>query len=241
MRFKIIVFCFLIGALLFKPCYSDVTHGISIWGALKYKPDFQFLDYVNPEAPKGGRLNYGEVGTFDSLNPFIVRGSAPVMIGLTVARLMDEPHDVVGEYYAWVAEGVELAPDRTWITFYLNPKAKFSDGHPITADDVIWSFETLRDQGLPFYRTYYKNVSRVEKLTDHKVRFYLSTTKNRELPCILGQIPVLPKHYFQDHTFNETFLIPPPCSGPYQIDSVDAGRSLTLKRVKNWWGDTVPS
>ncbi len=238
---KFLVSCALLGLLLIKPCYGARAHGIAVWGTLKYNPNFQFLDYVNPKAPKRGRLNYGDVGTFDSLNPFIVKGTPPALIHYTFARLLEEPHDTVGEGYGWIAESVDLAPDRSWITFHLNPKAKFSDGHPITADDVIWSFETLRDHGLPFYRTYYKNVSRIEKLDSHSIRFHLNDTKNRELPFILGQIPVLPKHYFQKHPFNETYLTPPPASGPYQVTEVKAGRSLVLKRVENWWGEDVPS
>lgn len=241
MTFKFYLVSALLSFSLFKPCHGEKHHGISIWGKLKYDPTFQSVDYANPKAPKRGRLNYGDVGTFDSLNPFIVKGTPPALITYTFARLMDEPHDTVGEYYAWVAESVELAPDRSWITFYLNPKAQFSDGHPITADDVIWSFEILRDQGLPFYRTYYKNISKVERLSDHSVKFHLSNTKNRELPCILGQLAILPKHYFKDHPFNETYLTPPPSSGPYQITEVKAGHSFVLRRVDHWWGEEIPS
>jgi microcin C transport system substrate-binding protein len=217
------------------------THGYSTFGKMKYPPDFTHFDYTNPDAPKGGTLRLGILGTFDSLNPYIVKGVAPGLILLTAATLLEEAKDRAGESYGYAAESVELAPDRSWVIFRLNPQAKFSNGDPVTADDVIWVFEALRTQGLPMYRTYYKNISKTEKLDDHTIKFTFNTISNHELPQILGQLPILSKKYYTTHAFKETSLKPSPSSGPYEVESVSSGHSIVLKRVKNWWGAALPS
>lgn len=223
------------------PVYAEKTHGFASFNALKYPADFTHFDYTNPTAPKGGQLVLGTLGTFDSLNPFIVKGTAAGGIGFTYARLLDEAHDRPGESYAFVAESLEVAADRSSVTFYLNKNAKFSDGTPITADDVIWSFEILRDKGLPMYRTYYKNVKKTEKLDEHTVKFTFNSTQNRELPGIIGQLAVLPKKFYESIDFDSTNLTPAPTSGPYTIEKVDPGRSITYKRNPEWWGQNIPS
>lgn len=220
---------------------SQPTHGFSTYEDLKYPADFAHFDYTNPNAPKGGTLRLGDLGTFDNLNPYIVKGTPPSTISLTTATLLQETGDRPGESYAYGAESVELAPDRSWVVFRLNPKATFSNGDPITANDVIWVFETLRTKGLPMFRTYYKNIHKVEKLDEHSVKFSFNSTKNRELPLILGQLPLLSKKHYEKHPFAETSLTPAPSSGPYVVESIEAGRSLTYKRVENWWGESVPS
>lgn len=220
---------------------SSPAHGFSTFGNLKYRPDFTHFDYANPDAPKGGTLRLGVRGTFDSLNFYIVKGVSPALMLLTTATLLEEAHDRSGESYGYVAQSVELAPDRSWVIFRLNPKAKFSNGDPITADDVIWIFETLRTKGLPMYRTYYKNISKVEKLNDKTIKFSFNTRTNRELPGILGQLPILSKKYYETHPFKQTSLKSGPSSGPYQVDSVSSGHSLVIKRVHNWWGASLPS
>lgn len=217
------------------------THGFSTFGNLKYPSDFTHFEYANPDAPKGGTLRLGNIGTFDSLNPYIVKGMPPGLVLLTAATLLQEAKDRAGECYAYAAESVEVAPDNSWVIFRLNPKAVFSNGEPVTADDVIWVFETLRTQGVPMYRTYYKNITKVEKLDDHSVKFTFNTTSNHELPLILGQLPILSKKYYETHPFAETSLKAPPSSGPYEIESVKSGHSITLKRNQNWWGANVPS
>jgi len=217
------------------------THGFSVFGKLKYPADFTHFDYTNPDAPKGGALRLGNLGTFDSLNPYIVKGVSPNLIRLTAATLLEEAYDRAGESYACAAESVEVAPDHSWVVFRLNPKARFDNGEPVTADDVIWVFKTLRTKGLPMYRTYYKNISKVEKQDDRTVKFTFNTTQNRELPGILGQLPILSKKYYATHPFDETTLKAGPASGPYRVDSISAGHSLIMKRVKNWWGEAVPS
>jgi len=227
--------------ILANPPLPSPTHGFSLFGKLKYPPDFTHFDYAYPNAPKGGILRLGILGTFDSLNPYIVKGIAPSLISYTAATLLEECYDRAGEAYGYAAEGVEVAPNYSWVIFRLNPKAVFSNGDPITADDIIWVFEVLRTKGTPLYRTYYKNVIQVKKMDQHTIQFIFDTTSNRELPLILGQLPILSKKYYETHKFEETSLTPPPSSGPYQIESLSAGRSIVLKRVENWWGTSLPT
>jgi microcin C transport system substrate-binding protein len=223
------------------PPLSSLTHGFSTYDNLKYPADFTHFDYTNPDAPKGGTLRLGYLGTFDSLNPYIVKGVPPALVLLTTATLLEDTHDRSGAYYAYGAESIELAPDRSWVIFRLNPKAHFSNGDPVTADDVIWVFEALRTKGQPMYRTYYKNIHKVEKLDERTIKFSFNTTTNRELPAILGQLPLLSKKYYETHPFGETSLKSGPSSGPYEVDTVSSGRSFVIKRVKNWWGEMLPS
>jgi len=223
-----------------KPAAS-ATHGFSAFGDLKYPEDFTHFEYTNPDAPNGGSLRLGNMGTFDSLNLYIVKGLPPALMGLTTANLLEEAYDRPGESYGYAAESVEVAPDNSSVIFRLNPKAKFSNGDPVTADDVIWIFETLRTKGVPMYRTYYKNISKVEKLDDKTIKFSFNTTTNRELPGILGQLPILSKKYYETHPFDETSLKAGPSSGPYEVDSASPGHSFVIKRVKDWWGKDLPS
>lgn len=220
---------------------AEKSHGISPFDKLKYSADFTHFDYRDPDAPKGGELNLGALGTFDSLNPHIVKGNPVKGIGLTYARLLDSAADCASEAYAFAAEALEVGSDYSSVTFFLNKKANFSDGTPITADDVIWSFNILREKGSPLYRTYYKNVGRIEKIDSHTVKFYFTTTRNRELPMIIGQLPLLPKKYYETIDFTSTTLTPAPTSGPYTVEIVDPGRSVTYKRNPHWWGQNVPS
>jgi len=217
------------------------THGFSIWEKLRYSTDFTHYDHVNPLAPKGGHVRFGMMGRFDNLNRFIVRGDAAPGILMTIARLMDDNHEEAGSTYAYVAEGIEISPDRLSVTYYLNPHARFNNGELITSADVLFSFEALKTQGHPMYRSYFADVSQAEALGPHKVRFTFKNTHNRELPLILGQVPVLSATYYKNHSFDEVNLTPPPCSGPYEIEKIDPGRSITYRRVSSWWGENIPS
>lgn len=236
-----IVLSFILVIISIPSVHAEKTHGFSTFNKLKYPADFTHFDYTNPNAPKGGQLILGTMGTFDSLNPFIVKGTAAGGMGFTYARLLDEAHDRAGETYAFVAESMEIAPDRSSVTFYLNKNAKFSDNTPITVDDVIWSFETLRKKGLPAYRTYYKDVKHIEKIDEHTVKFTFNSTQNRELPLIIGQLAILPKKFYESVAFDSTSLTPAPTSGPYIVESVNPGKSITYKRNQNWWGQDIPS
>lgn len=227
-------------------------HGIAMHGQPKYAAGFDHFDYVNPEAPKGGTLRLGVVGTFDSLHPFIVRGTVPTgpAFGLfssasvyesLMARSWDEPFSL----YGLIAKTVEVPEDRSFIIFNLDERAHWQDGKPITADDVLFSFETLRDKGRANHRTYYKKVSGAERLGERRVRFSFNKNPDgswdREMPLIMGLMPVLAKHDWQKKDFNQTTLHPPLTSGPYKITHVEAGRSVTLTRDPNYWGKDLPS
>lgn len=209
--------------------------GIAMHGQPKYAAGFDHFDYVNPAAPKGGEVHLEAMGSFDSFNPFIVKGQAADVSQLFETLMVSSADEPFSEY-GLIAESIETPPERNWVVFNLRPQARFHDGSPITADDVLFSFETLRTKGSPNYRAYYQNVVKAEKLADRKVRFSFAAGDNRELPLILGQLPVLSKKYWQGRKFEETTLEPPLGSGPYKIESFDAGKRLTLVRVKDYWG-----
>lgn len=215
-------------------------HGIAMHGDLKYPPGFAHFDYVNPQAPKGGRVRQAAVGTFDSFNPFIVRGNPAAGLSRVWDTLMVSSADEPFSEYGLLAEKVETPPDRSSVTFTLRPQAKWHDGKPVTADDVLWSFETLRTKGQPFYRAYYDGVAKAEKLAERVIRFTFKPGQNRELPLILGQLVVLPRHWWEKREFEKTSLEPPLGSGAYRVAGVDAGRRVTLQRVADYWGRDLP-
>ncbi|WP_017906637.1 extracellular solute-binding protein [Pseudomonas asplenii] len=206
----------------------------------KYPADFKHVDFVNPDAPKGGTFRQSASGGFDSLNPFISKGVPADDIGLiydTLARQgMDEPFTE----YGLVAGKIEKAPDNSWVRFYLRPEARFHDGHPMRADDVVFSFETLIKDGAPLYRAYYADVAEVVAEDPLRVLFKFKHTNNRELPLILGQLPVLPKHWWATRDFTRGNLEFPLGSGPYKLAEVKAGRSVRYERVKDYWAKDLP-
>ena len=199
--------------------------------------DFTHMPYANPDAPKGGRLTWGILGTFDSLNPFIVKGLAvqPVrnyVVESLLARGQDEPFTL----YGLLARTVETDEGRTFVTFRLDPRARFSDGKPVLAEDVLFSWQLLRDHGRPNHRQYYAKVARAEATDPLTVRFDLAGANDRELPLILGLMPILPKHAVDVATFEETTLTAPIGSGPYRITAVKPGASVMLTRNPDYWG-----
>jgi len=210
-------------------------HGLAMYGEPKYPPGFDHFDYVEPDAPMGGTVVLSALGGFDTLNPFTVRGVAAAGIANTFDTLMVAALDEPFTQYPLVAESIDLPDDRAWVAFTLRPEARFHDGEPIKVEDVIFTFDTLR-QTHPFYRAYYANVATVERVGERTVRFTFAPGDNRELPLILGQLPVLPKHYWQGRTFDRTTLDPPLGSGPYRIARVDPGRSITYQRDPDYWG-----
>ena len=219
---------------------GERVHGLALHGDLKYGPGFEHFDYADPEALKGGNVRLATIGTFDSLNPFILRGRAAsglraVFDTLTV-NAEDEPFSV----YGLVAESIEVAPDNSWVIYRLRPEARFHDGKPMTAADVIFTFRTLRERGHPSYRSYYAMVEDAEALDEHTVRFNFKVADNPELPLIMGQLPVLPEHYWAEREFDRTTLEPPLGSGPYRIADVNPGRSITYERVADYWGKDLP-
>ncbi|WP_207485858.1 extracellular solute-binding protein [Arenibaculum pallidiluteum] len=214
--------------------------GLALHGEPKYKPGFAHFDYVNPQAPKGGEIKLAAMGGFDNLHPFILRGIAPAGIGLVFETLMTQNADEPFSMYGSVAESISVPADRSSTTFALRPEARWHDGRPITAEDVIWTFETLMREGSPIYRTYYGDVVRAEKVGDRQVRFTFKSGGNAELPLILGQLPVLPKHWWEGRDFGATTLEPTLGSGPYRVAQVEPGRAITYERVADWWGKDLP-
>ena len=216
------------------------SEGMSLFGDLKYGPGFTHFDYADPQAPKGGTMRYSAIGTFDTLNPFVINGVPAAGIGMIFDTLSASSEDEPASEYGLVAKSIDLAADKLSVLYTLRKAARFHDGTPMTPDDVIWTFATLRAKGLPMYREYYGDVTKVEKEGDRGVRFYFKSAKNRELPQIIGQMPVLSKAYWSKRDFEKTTLDPPLGSGPYTIQTVDPGRSITYRRVADYWGADLP-
>ncbi len=216
------------------------SHGLTLLDELKYPAGFKHLDYVNPAAPKGGTLRQFTIGTFDTFNPYIIKGNPAAGVSQVYETLMTSPMDEISAEYGLIAESVEVPDDLSYTTFTLRPEARFHDGSPITADDVIWTFETLKNDGAPFYRFYDKNIARAVKLGPLKVRFEFTGPPNRELPQITGQLPVMSKKWWSTRDFTKTSLEPPMGSGPYRIGAFEPGRFVEIDRVKDWWGANLP-
>ena len=218
-----------------------VGHGVAMHGDLKYGPGFTHFDYVNPDAPKGGKVRLQANGSFDSLNPFILKGQPAVGIGRLFETLMTGSRDEAFSQYGLLAETVEIPEDRSWVAFTLRPEARWHDGAPITVADVIFSLETIKTKGHPFYRAYYGDVVAAEKVGERKVKFSFADGVNRELPLIIGELPIISKAYYTANDFEKTSLEAPLGSGPYRVESVDPGRSITYARVEDYWGAEVPA
>jgi peptide/nickel transport system substrate-binding protein len=230
-------------ALAFSPARLAAveSHAIAMHGAPKLPADFSHMPYANPAAPKGGKMVWGLSGTFDSLNPLIVRGLAvQQMRGYVIESLMARGNDEAFTLYGLLARTVETDDARTFVTFRIDPRARFSDGKPVTADDVLFSWALLRDKGRPNHRQYYAKVAKAEALDPLTVRFDLAGANDRELPLILGLMPVLPRHAVDPATFEETTMTGPIGSGPYRVTAVRPGASVTLTRNPDYWGRDLP-
>lgn len=230
------------------------SHGYALYGDLKYPEDFTHFDYVNPTAPKGGKIRLMGFGTFDTLNPYTLKGISPInspgqfMYGFSeetdsllvgtegVTRSGDEPQSA----YGLIAESISYPQDLSWAIFKIRPEATFQDGHQIDADDIIFSWQTLIKQGHPQFRQNLKGVSSVSRVDKHSVKVTFKQPDSGADLLRFGEMPVLPEHYWKDKNFAETTLIPPVISGPYKITTVDAGKSLTLERDKTYWGKDLP-
>ena len=234
-------------AAVVGPAVAEESHAITMHGAPAIPADFTHLPYFNPDAPKGGRLVWGVLGTFDSLNPMIVRGVPVQQLrpynferGYVIESLMARGENEPFTLYGLIAKTVETNDDRTFVTFHLDPRARFSDGKPVTSEDVLFSWQLLRDHGRPNHRQYYSKVAKAEAIDPLTVRFDLTGADDRELPLILGLMPVLPKHAIDVSTFEETSLTPMIGSGPYRVTAVKPGASITFTRNPDYWGRDLP-
>ena len=215
-------------------------HALTLYGEpAKYPASFKHFDFVNPDAPKGGELRQSGFGGFDSLNPFINKGVAADDIGLIYDTLTRHSLDEPFTEYGLLAEKIEVAPDQSWVRFYLRPQARFHDGQAVTAADVVFTFDALMKDGAPQYKAYYADVAKATAEDARRVRFDFKRSNNRELPLILGQLPVLPKHWWSNREFNKGNLEIPLGSGPYKVADVAAGRSIRYERVKDYWGNDL--
>ena len=215
-------------------------HGMAMHGDMKYPAGFRNFDYVNPAAPKGGEVRLATLGSYDSFNGFIIKGESAAGLDLIYDTLMVPSLDEPFSEYCLLCETIEVPEDRSWVVFNLRENARWHDGQPVTVDDVIWTFNTLMEKGDPGYRYYYAGVNKVEKTGPRSVKFTFQPGDNRELPLILGQLVVLPKHYWEGRDFGATTLEPPLGSGPYRIESFEPGRSVTFRRVADYWGAALP-
>ena len=230
--------------IVFAPITSHaqtITHGIAQVGTPELPPDFPYFPYVNPNAPKGGSVTLAAIGSFDSFNPVILRGTPAAAAGMVFETLTVESGDEPETEYAHLAKDIEVAPDHLSVAFDLRPEARFQDGHPLTSEDVIWTFQTLIKDGRPSYRQYYGDVISVVAEGPHRVVFHFKSAENRELAQIVGQLPVLPKHWWAGRDFSKPLTEPPLGSGPYRIASFEMGRSITLELVKDYWGVNLPT
>ncbi|MCG8490723.1 MAG: extracellular solute-binding protein, partial [Sneathiellales bacterium] len=220
---------------------AEADHSLAMHGKAKYPENFSRFDYVDPKAKKGGQLRMAVVGSFDSLNPFIVQGKVATGLGLVYQSLLIRSQDEPFSLYANLAETFQIAKDRSWISFKIDPEARFSDGSTVTARDVLFSFETLKDKGRPNHRSYYRQVTKASVINDKEVKFEFGASNNWELPLVLGLMPVLSKKFFTNNPFEKTSLSSPLGTGPYRLSSVEAGRSLTFQRNENFWARKNPA
>jgi microcin C transport system substrate-binding protein len=217
------------------------AYALTTLGAPKLPPDFPYFPYVNPDAPKGGEVTLAALGSFDSFNPFIVRGTPADGVNAVWDTLLRESADEASVGYGHLAQQMELPDNRMWVAFELRPQARFHDGTPVTAEDVAWTFDTLLKQGRPFYQLYYADVAQAVAESPTRVVFHFRSNENRELPLILGQMAVLPKHWWQGRDFSAPLNDPPLGSGPYRVDRFEAGRNVVFARAPDYWAANMPT
>lgn len=229
------------GAASVEAQTSTPRHGLSVFGELKYADGFPHFGYVNPQAPKGGAIKITGLDTFETVNPFILKGrkdalSEPLLFDTLMARAFDEPDS----FYGLVAKSAEQPDDKSWVAFNIDPRARFHDGSEITADDIVFTFETLVKRGHPRFRIVFRDVAKAEATSKQRVIFTFKPGTHRDLPTRLAALPVLSKAYYSAHSFDTTSFEPPLASGPYRIGKLEPGRSITYQRVENYWAKDLP-
>lgn len=236
-----LIFCFVLLAFPAAAQYQATpAKGVAMHGNPRYGWNFKHFDYANPDAPKGGTLKMSAYGSFDTFNPYTIKGVSAAGTGLLFDTLMVESADEPFSEYGLIAETVEMPKDRSWVAFNINKKARFHDGTPVTAEDVVFSFDILRTKGLPMFRYYYGNVDKAVAEKPMRVLFVFKPGDNRELPLILGQMPVFSKKYWQDRDFSATTLEPPVGSGPYKVAGFETGRYVIYERDPDYWAKDLP-
>ena len=228
-------------ALSSSYAFAAPSHGISMHGELKYPKDFTHFDYVNPNAPQGGKLTLSKTGTFTTFNPLVLKGTAAPGIrggsygrGYIYESLMARSQDEAFSLYGLLAKSVDLSEDRSQITFNIRDEARWSDGHPLTAEDVAFSVDLYKTKGHPRLRDVAKAVTHT--VSGNSITFVFKNTENRELPLLLGLMPIVPKHIIDPYFFDRTTLEIPVGSGPYVISRVQPGRQVVYKKNPNYWG-----
>jgi microcin C transport system substrate-binding protein len=234
----------LVLGLASAPAAADgPTHGLSAFGDLKYKADFKHFDWVNPDAPKGGRMAHigtAALTTFDSFNGFILKGDAAQGLGLLFDSLMTSSDDEPDAAYGLVASSAELAPDRSSVVFHLRPEARFSDGSALAAEDVVFSLDILKEKGHPAIRSQLRDVIKAEAIDARTVRYTFSVAKSRDLPLVVATLPILSKDYYATHDFDQTTLEPPLGSGPYKIGDFEVSKYVSYRRRDDYWAKDLP-
>ena len=220
------------------------SHGISTFGELKYEKDFTHLEYVNPNAPKGGEVSIWAFGSFDSMHPYTTKGRSGSLSSIFFESLLTGTSDEIDASYGLVAENIEYPEDRSWVIFNMRPEAKFSDGSPLTADDVLFSYELLKDKGLPSFRAVIeKEIEKVTIINKHKIKFeFKKGIPTRDLPASAGSLPIFSKKYYQTTgvNFEDSTLEPAIGSGPYTLEKMDVGQTIVYKRNPDYWGTNLP-
>jgi|TARA_B100002003_G_C14136007_1_gene546370 microcin C transport system substrate-binding protein len=223
---------------------SEKQHGISFFGDLKYPADFQHFEYVNPDAPKVGTMRQAQLGNFDTLNNFIRKGRKATGLADTSVtiydRLMYDADDEPASQYGWLAESVELADDYSLVTFDLRPEARWHDGEPVTADDVVFTFNQFKEHGDPARRLRYRDIVAARKTGPHQVTFDIKDATSPKQAQVIARMHIIPEHYWRERIFNETTLEIPLGSGPYRVVEVDPGHTVTLELVDDYWGRDIP-
>ena len=241
---SIIIYFLILGSLAYGDNHIIKSHGISTFGELKYNSDFQHLDYVNPNAPKGGEVSIWAFGSFDSMHPYTTKGRSGSLSSIFFESLLTGTSDEIGSAYGLVAKSMEYPKDRSWVIFNMRPEAKFSDNTPLTAEDVMFSFKLLQEKGLPSFRAVIeKEIDTVEILGKHKIKFtFKKGIPTRDLPASAGSLPIFSKNYYEKSgaDFEASTLTPGIGSGPYILDNLDVGQTINYKRNPEYWGANLP-